>query len=193
MVPQLASKDDVPSIVAIFRTCFSDDYFHAVFPPTATGDAYLTQAFTYFIDPSQPGQIHVLKDESGLKSMLLWFTENGPEKTQGWRGRGWPAPYEGMSLDKIQEFYGAMDAQHDATMGGKKHVYIELIMTHPSARGQGHASKLVRHVASVADGRDVYLDAQGHAIGLYERLGFKVVEGIKMSELMTPMVRSCHE
>jgi hypothetical protein len=140
MEPQPATEGDVPHIVNLFRTCFNDDYFHSVFPPTTAGDAYLTDTFTSFIDTSQPGQIHVLKDESGssctlpiffqqvdrikqgLKAMLLWFEENGPDKTQGWLGRGWPAPYPGMSMEKLQEFLGSMDAQHGAVMGGKKHI-----------------------------------------------------------------------
>jgi hypothetical protein len=58
----------------------------------------------------------------GLKSALVTFEENGPDKTLGWRARGWPAPYKDMDLEKLQGFYGPMDAQHDHVMGGKKHV-----------------------------------------------------------------------
>jgi hypothetical protein len=65
MEPQLATRGDVPAIVHLFRTCFDDDYFHSVFPATAAGDAWLTDGFTNFIDPHLPGQIYVLKDETG--------------------------------------------------------------------------------------------------------------------------------
>lgn len=62
-------------------------------------------------------------------------------------------------------------------------------MTDPSCRRQGHASTLVRHVFTRTAGRPTYLDAQTHAMGLYKGLGFGVVEGVRESELMTPMVR----
>lgn len=67
-------------------------------------------------------------------------------------------------------------------------------MVRPDSRRRGLGSRLVEYAVELADGKPVYLDSKGHALGMYERLGFSTVgENVKTSELMTPMVRPGRE
>jgi ElaA protein len=46
------------------------------------------------------------------------------------------------------------------------------VATAASARGEGHAGRLVSTAVELAGGRDVVLDAQAHLVDWYARLGF---------------------
>lgn len=69
---------------------------------------------------------------------------------------------------------------------------LEIVFTHPSARRQSRATALVLHASTIADVRDdeMYLDAQGQAMGIYERAGYIHRTDVeKTSEVMYPMMR----
>lgn len=58
---------------------------------------------------------------------------------------------------------------------------LQRVATLPTVRGQGLASQVLQYVLkAVPKGTDVTLDAQEFAVGLYERLGFKVVGEVFM-------------
>lgn len=65
MDPQPATPADVPDLLSIFRACFHDAYFNAIFPPNDTGTSYLVDAFTRFVTPGEPSNIAVVRDETG--------------------------------------------------------------------------------------------------------------------------------
>lgn len=205
--PQLATTQDLPSVVSTFLTCFDNDYFRVLFPPNDAGKRYLETAFASFISDDEPGKLYVIRDgEGAVKALTLYFEGRIDHRTR------WPAFGEGLDHEKLKEFFEGMDEQHLVAMGSTKHVcmcpslpflyaytpYIltdgpqdlELIMTRPEHQKQGLASKLIQLVIDAADDRPIYLDASSDAVGLYERLGFeKMADSIRTSEMMRPMVR----
>ncbi|KAM4060687.1 acetyltransferase (GNAT) domain-containing protein [Hirsutella rhossiliensis] len=122
--------------------------------------------------------VFVIRDDAagqgGVQSAaLVWVIGPGDGGVRPWRQR-WPPAAPGMAAAEWVSFQRGMAAQHDAAMGSEPHVYLEIIMTHSSARRRGHASALLRAACAAADRRrcPLYLDAQPAAMGLYARHGF---------------------
>lgn len=117
--PRLATVQDLPSIISLFRAVFNDAYFDTLFPPTAAGTVYLETAFTSFLSDSTPGKLQVIYDDGGsVKAWVLYF-EEGHVKYHP----RWPLfSGEGLNGEKMTEFFAGMDRQHEAAMGSRDHI-----------------------------------------------------------------------
>lgn len=98
--PQLATAQDIPSIVSLFQGGFNDPYFLALFPPNEAGARYLTTTFTSFVSDGTPGRLHVIRNGGGaVKAFVLHFEEGLLEYQTRWSG------FEnGMDAEKLNEF-----------------------------------------------------------------------------------------
>lgn len=109
----------------------------------------------------------------------------------------YPKAVGGMDQEKIDEFLGDLEGQHAEAMGwggGEvevKHLWFENLATHPDHRRLGIGRTLVGYLCTLADemGLEVYLDASDFGMGLYEKFGFRAVEGTGNRAVSVPMVR----
>ncbi|KAK4953838.1 hypothetical protein LTR10_008442 [Elasticomyces elasticus] len=83
----------------------------------------------------------------------------------------WP---EGADARLCDETFGDWARKHSELMGGKAHMYLEMVATDPKFQGQGAGSQLMRWGLARADqdGVESYLEASPDAVRLYEHLGF---------------------
>ncbi|CAM1510514.1 Fc.00g008490.m01.CDS01 [Cosmosporella sp. VM-42] len=192
-----ATLADVDGIATVHLNSFDDAYFQSLFPPNGPGRKYHVKTFEDFLRWRERGlqeaQVWVIRDDQEVVQSLAVIFVVRPEDGGAWDWtRRYPPVVEGMNEDLVKEFFRGMDEQHHKAMGSKEHIYLELIMTHSSARKRGHASALLEHINGIADELDypLYLDSEASAMRLYERKGYRPVEDVeKTSALMTPMMR----
>jgi len=94
---------------------------------------------------------------------------------------------------EMGDYFGISCDQNLISMGGERlrfPGYSELsgICTHPAHRGQGHAARMLFHLARLERSRGVmpwlHVTATNHtAVDLYLRLGFETVRSIRLSKL----------
>ncbi|KAJ4293806.1 hypothetical protein N0V88_005317 [Collariella sp. IMI 366227] len=95
----------------------------------------------------------------------------------------WDAPGQGgkkeerLKENEGEEGDGKLEMSVAGVEGGLSFVCID-----PAYQGQGAGSQLTRRVLGMAaeDGLPVYLESTENAVGMYEKLGFKVVDGFEM-------------
>jgi len=94
---------------------------------------------------------------------------------------------------EMGDYFGIYSDDQLVSMGGERlrfPGYSELsgICTHPACRGQGHAARMLFHLARLERSRGVvpwlHVTATNHtAVDLYLRLGFETVRSIRLSQL----------
>ncbi|KAJ5555760.1 hypothetical protein N7535_008193 [Penicillium sp. DV-2018c] len=84
------------------------------------------------------------------------------------------------SCDKelCDRFFSEMEVQHRKLLGGRRHYYLDMLGVHPSQKGRGLGSKLLRWGLERADaeGLEVYLSASPEGRPMYEKYGFRAVD-----------------
>lgn len=103
-----------------------------------------------------------------------------------------PGPFF-AGTHRLGDFFGIRRSGALIAMAGERMkpagaTEVSGVCTHPDHRGQGHAAALMRHVARriLARGERPFLHAYASnhgAIGLYERLGFRVRRELRMTRL----------
>lgn len=93
-----------------------------------------------------------------------------------------PGPFR-LSTLELGGFYGIFHGEQLVSMAGRRMhlpglIEVSAVCTHPDVRGRGHARRLMTHVIEEIEreGKTAFLHAfkQNPAIGLYERLGFRI-------------------
>ncbi|KAK2606304.1 hypothetical protein QQS21_003235 [Conoideocrella luteorostrata] len=207
-----ATPGDLSAIVTMYFDAFSPSPLDSVFPPDGAGREYHRLAFAKFLawegedssaaagarpQPELQCRVLAIRDSSTgapQSIALLWIAQSS-RGIRDWSQR-WPDALPGMDGDAMVRFYEGMARQHHAAMGEEGHIYLEIIMTHSSARKQGHASALLAYATELADERGVgaYLDADENAMGLYQRHGFVHRKDVRRtSEFMFPMARAARQ
>jgi ribosomal protein S18 acetylase RimI-like enzyme len=82
------------------------------------------------------------------------------------------------NLELAKTYFGRQHDRHEKYMGRRRHWYLELIATKREVKGSGAGRKLVQWGLEKvdADGCEAYLEASPEGKGLFEKLGFRVVE-----------------
>ncbi|KAM3429149.1 hypothetical protein MY4824_008404 [Beauveria thailandica] len=197
---QAAVVADAPTLGAMQLNAFDDGHFDDMFP-----QPYVVAAWENFVRPCETSKhglqtrVGVIRDESGTPkgACLLHIArdENAVTALYSHWDTIWGAPLPGMNTTKLDEFFGGMTAQHKAVLGDIPHVYLEIVMTHSTARGRGHSLALLKWASDMADelGLPLYLNSDKDVVGLYERVGYvRQPEGVRTSK-MVPMLRPAVE
>ncbi|KAM3511425.1 hypothetical protein MY11210_004917 [Beauveria gryllotalpidicola] len=198
---QAAVVADASTLGAMHLNAFDDGHFDDMFP-----QPYTVAAWGNFVRSSETAKhgletrVGVIRDESGTAkgACLLHIArdENAITALYSPWDVTWGAPLPGMNTAKLDEFFGGMTAQHKAVMGDAPHVYLEIVMTHSTARGQGHSLALLKWASDTADGLGLplYLNSDKDVVGLYERVGYvrqpEEVRTSKMVPMMRPAVKA---
>lgn len=142
-------------------------------------------------------RVGVIRDDSGAaKAACLLHIARDNDAAADLYGpwqESWGAPPPDMSKDRLDAFFGEMKAQHKAVMGHVPHIYLEIIMTHSTARGRGYGMALLQWSNEMADGfgLPLYLDAGEDVVGLYTRVGYvRQPDELRTSKSLVPMVRA---
>ncbi|EJP65960.1 hypothetical protein HC256_008322 [Beauveria bassiana] len=197
---QAAVLADAPTLGAMQLNAFDDGHFDDMFP-----QPYVVAAWENFVRPSETAEhglesrVGVIRDESGTaKGACLLHIARDKDALAAlyspWETI-WGAPLPGMNTAKLDEFFGGMTAQHKAVLGDTPHVYVEIVMTHSTARGRGHSLTLLKWASDIADelGLPLYLNSDKDVVGLYERVGYvRQPEEVRTSK-MVPMLRPAVE
>ncbi|CAM1505723.1 Fc.00g113600.m01.CDS01 [Cosmosporella sp. VM-42] len=182
-----ATEEDLPRSIAIENVAYTtsavnDVLFPGPSPPEA-GKARLTALtkqmssksscrFMKVVDPDLP-------EEDKAISFALWFFWETPRIGPSTPPRTWGP---GTNPEACKLFFGGMDKRRDEIMEGKPYVYLKLLHTDPKHQRRGAASMLLKWGLAEADrlGLPIFLEASRDGRPLYEKVGFDVVETIKV-------------
>lgn len=173
------TTDDIFGMAEVYLSAFENDLIsRQVFPrESGTGLAFWTKALSeeftehaYFLvitDPSSPSPETII-------AFAKWVAPGAPiEDAPG--PDVWP---EDGNKDVAVRFFEALTDGHKRTMGDKPHWYLEIVAVRQGWMGRGAAGMLMKWGLDRADdeGMPSYLDATPRAKGMYEKLGFCVVD-----------------
>jgi GNAT superfamily N-acetyltransferase len=91
-----------------------------------------------------------------------------------------------LELDGYRLLGGFLDEQIVALAGVRRahslargpYAFVNDLVTHPDHRGEGYATEMLRHIATVAASQGlpkVFLHSFPEAVGFYEKLGFQKI------------------
>ncbi|OAR01859.1 hypothetical protein LLEC1_01795 [Akanthomyces lecanii] len=194
---------DVPTLGALQLHAFDSPEFLEMFPEPYTMAAWAgfaqRGALLQSGAPFQSGlqtRVVLVRDEAGLPIAACLFhvalDRNAAADIYGpWQDR-WGTPLPGMSTDKLDAFFGPMKAQHKAILGDAPQIFLEVIMTHSTARRRGHGTAMLLFVNAMADemGLPLYLDADADAVSLYKRAGYVQQPNELRTSGFVPMLRA---
>ncbi|ATY61387.1 Acyl-N-acyltransferase [Cordyceps militaris] len=193
-----AAPGDAPALCALQLNAFDSPDFVEMFP-----EPYTLASWAGFVQRSvsvQPGlqtRVVLLRSEQGQAeaACLLHIARDKDAAAELYRPweESWGAALPGMSVDKLDAFFGGMKTQHEAIMGAVPHIHLEVLMTHATARRRGHGMTLLLFANAVADEMrlPLYLDADDDAVGLYKRAGYvQQADEVRTSKIFVPMVRA---
>ncbi|KAF7562305.1 hypothetical protein G7046_g1827 [Stylonectria norvegica] len=174
-----AVQDDVPALYSVYSSAFSDTIIgRQIFPENSeAGRLFWLESLPKEIDDLHAHMLVVTESTPGEPDTVVAFAK--------WLVPG--APYEELPLLEIWpqdgnpalavEFFSALNAAHQGTMGDTQHWYLELIAVRKESMGKGAASPLLRWGVERADaeGLPCFLEATPNGRGMYEKYGFRVV------------------
>ncbi|KAJ5591692.1 uncharacterized protein N7459_002061 [Penicillium hispanicum] len=186
---QPVTPDDVPALSQLWYTAFSIPVNLRMFPNTPGLRTWWDEAnrrdllhnslrrYLKVVDPAAPGL---------MVAYAKWDLDPSAS------GERFP-PWHGESdHEACEHLFTVLEEERKRFLAGRKHYYLDMLVTHPDYRGQGAASMLIQWGCDLADqnGVLVYLDAHEDAASLYQSFGFKGREDIGVtSEGAIPMIR----
>ncbi|KAF2763427.1 acetyltransferas-like protein [Pseudovirgaria hyperparasitica] len=177
-----ATPADIPILLDIYFTSFTNPLALVAFPPSSTSvqswwAAMLNDEiqdpnslFLKVVDPSLP--------EDG--QIVAWAKWNRPH------GKGidmtlpeWPQ--DGDS-ELATRFFTGLAKEHERVMGSRGHYYLEILATSPVHQKRGAGSILMDAGVRSADeeGVEAYLEASPVSVGLYQKYGFEEVGKVEV-------------
>ncbi|KAG9230101.1 acyl-CoA N-acyltransferase [Amylocarpus encephaloides] len=206
----LATEADIPGILEVWLAAWPESPLTAkAFPRTEAVREWITVAYRQHMEETTSTVLVVTADEDGTRgsvvSFALLFREGAPdgdEKESGTNGgvRKWQSRWvrgRGLAEGMNEEVLGAnlfvpMDRQHEKIMGSRRHIFLEVLGTHPDHQRKGFASRMLEWSSERADreGLEIYLDASAKGKPLYEKYGFRGQEDLMDAETKSvPMLR----
>ncbi|KAK6334750.1 hypothetical protein TWF718_010198 [Orbilia javanica] len=204
-----ATISDIPSLTTLHFTAFGEELDQYI-PNNEDGRAWMYEAFRVCFEEfgndcltlavvaqkvGDDGGDSELEDGGEIISYARYIL---PTREVWDNMYLYPKAIGGMEQKKLDDFLGGLEKQHAEVMGwregedGVKHLWFENLATHPNHRRLGIGRALVGYLCTLADnmGLEVYLDASDFGMGLYERFGFRTVEGMGNRAVSAPMVRT---
>jgi ribosomal protein S18 acetylase RimI-like enzyme len=91
-----------------------------------------------------------------------------------------PNIFPERNLDAVYKFWEGLFPAHTEVMGGRPHIYLEMLATHPDYQRCGAGSMLVQWAVEEADklGLEVFIEASPPGRFLYSKFGFETVKEI---------------
>ncbi|KAK6529781.1 hypothetical protein TWF281_008940 [Arthrobotrys megalospora] len=202
-----ATVSDIPSLTTLHLTAFGTEV-DQVIPNNADGRAWISEAFRVCFEEFGRNCLTLAvlaktvensgEGEGEGEGEIVGYARYIVPTREVWDNMySYPKAVGEMDQSKIDEFLEGLERQHAEVMGwkkdemGLKHLWFENLATHPDHRRLGIGRKLVEYACVIADemGLEVYLDASDFGIGLYEKFGFSMVEGVGNRAVSAPMVR----
>ncbi|MFF2372296.1 GNAT family N-acetyltransferase [Agromyces sp. NPDC058110] len=180
MQQRRATEADVPAIAETLALAFADDpvWGPILRGPDGTRD-HLVPFWTPFVEGALPhDRVWVVDDGA---SVAVWLPAGVDEMSEAQSARVRAIVEETLDARQVAAFDEIMlrfDANHPHD--APPHVYLSLLATHPSRRGEGLAQQLLaRNLGEFASlGLAAYLESTNPANDRrYERAGFRVVGG----------------
>ncbi|KAL2197858.1 hypothetical protein P885DRAFT_68073 [Corynascus similis CBS 632.67] len=131
-------------------------------------------------DPST-GVLVARDPETGIiAGFVKWSSPSHPEKTK--LESGDLRDLKGCRPEFLECYVSLAEEAKKRCFGNQPCYYINFICTDPAYQGQGAGTLLTREVLGMAeaDGLRAYLESTEVAIPMYQKLGFRVIEGFQM-------------
>ncbi|KAK6354325.1 hypothetical protein TWF730_008732 [Orbilia blumenaviensis] len=204
-IARWADSSDIPCLTALHFAAFGSEVDQFI-PNNTDGQAWMSEAFrvcfeefgqhclTLVITAKRLGGGSEIETDGDIVAYARYII---PTRAVWDNMYSYPKAIGEMDQSKIDNFLGGLEKQHAEIMGWgegereTKHLWFENLATHPDHRRLGIGRALVQYVCAIADdmGLEVYLDASDFGMGLYEKFGFKTVEGDGNRAVSAPMVR----
>ncbi|KAJ5124940.1 uncharacterized protein N7515_008765 [Penicillium bovifimosum] len=174
-----ADPTDASALTELFYAAFTGPFNERMFPRAPDVTEWWEKNFHDSIAGSIAGTSNEvnLKVTSGstIVAFARWKVPGADQDRHEEVEVNW-AP----SCDKelCERFFSGMESQHRVLLGGRRHYYLDMLGVHPSQKGRGLGSKLLKWGLERADaeGLEVYLSASPEGRPMYEKYGFRVVD-----------------
>ncbi|PYH88708.1 acyl-CoA N-acyltransferase [Aspergillus ellipticus CBS 707.79] len=170
------TAEDIPYLVDLWYTGFNHPINLRLFPDTPGVRTWLTDFHLSTLVHPDPHYLKITSD-TGPALPFIAFVKWDLNTTADDPGHTFPAWHPESDRDFCEAFFGSMDVARRKILQGRKHYYLDTLVTHPDYRRQGAASMLIEWGCEVADraGRPIWVDASEDGVALYERFGFRDV------------------
>ncbi|KAJ5627002.1 hypothetical protein N7528_004429 [Penicillium herquei] len=190
-----ADAEDSSTLADLWLMAFSDTHSRQLFPDTPGVRKWLEDAISRDI-LGRPFQ-HYMKiidtesknDNGGTPIVAYAKWDFSLPEERGPRYLPW---HDDMPKELCEAFVTRGENNRRRIMGNTKHIFLDIIVTHPQYQRRGAASMLMKWGCDQADikGLSVYLSASAEASALYTKFGF-VDHGLP-GQGAIPMVRLWH-
>lgn len=178
-----ATTADIPAIVDVYMDSFADEIFSRQIYPRgfqSTMD-YWTKTVTEEMEEDDAVWFLVTEtagDQETVQGFLKWTRPGAPfgeADAEGYPPEGHP--------EIAYEFYARVMGAHHERMRDTPHWYLDMMGVRRACQGRGYARAMVNWgiAESQKDGRPLYVDATGDARPFYEKMGFKMLDDIKIA------------
>ncbi|KAJ5107702.1 acetyltransferase [Penicillium angulare] len=174
---QSVVSEDVSALAELWFAAFSDSHSRSLFPDTPGVQKWLQDAICHDVI-EHPFQTYMKIIDTGSKdadgkppiaAYAKWDFSLAEE-----RGPRYPPWHRDMPEELCDAFVRRGDDNRRRVMGNEKHLFLDIVATHPSYQRQGAASKLVKWGCDQADAQrmSIYVSASEDGAVLYARFGF---------------------
>ncbi|KAL2132924.1 hypothetical protein VTI74DRAFT_3145 [Chaetomium olivicolor] len=165
----------------------SNPLLHAQFPSPASRQAlqrFLEAHTAAQLGNSPASGVLVAQDSvaGAIAGFVKWESPRHPA-LDGKLESGGVGELEGCKREFLERYVRAAEEARERCFGEEKEYYcLSFVCTDPAYQGQGAGSLLTREVLEMAadDGLPVYLESTDVALPMYERLGFRAIDGFEM-------------
>ncbi|KAJ5933809.1 acetyltransferase [Penicillium verhagenii] len=174
---QNASIEDSDALMEVWFAAFSDPDSRHLFPHTPGMRKWLKDAIHQDLT-ERPFQKYLKlvdtqsddrHDRPRIAAYAKWDYSTLEE-----RGPRYPPFHDDMPKELCRDFVDRGDRNRKRVMGDRKHIFLDMLATHPHYQRQGAASHLVQTGLDLAeaDGLAMYVSASKKGAPLYARFGF---------------------
>ncbi|EPS43063.1 hypothetical protein H072_2899 [Dactylellina haptotyla CBS 200.50] len=202
-VMRQATSQDTPSLVTLHFEAFGEALDKYI-PNNKDGHAWMSEALRICVEDfhehcrSVAVTARPLTDANVENEEIVAYIRFVNPTKEVWENMySYPNAIGSMEQVKLEEFWSALESHHAEAMewrrdsGGKNHIWLEDLATHPNHRRVGLGRALVSYACEIADAMrlEMFVDSSDFGMGLYERFGFVQVDGVVNRAVAAPMIR----
>ncbi|KAJ5280048.1 acetyltransferase [Penicillium angulare] len=170
-------SEDIHALVELWFAAFSDPHSRSLFPDTTGVKNWLQDAISRDM-LEHPFQTYMKIIDTGSKdtdgkppiaAYAKWDFSLAEE-----RGPRYPPWHTDMPKGLCDAFVRRGENNRRRVMGNEKHLFLDIVATHPSYQRQGAATMLVKWACEQADAErlSIYVGASEDGAVFYARFGF---------------------